>query len=153
MTPPYRIARFLPAMALLPLLPIFNIVLQAQVLPLPSHSLPFQSSIPRKVTARGFSQKFSAMSSNPANAAQQLPKFIAHREYVAADGPQNLAAGDLNGDGVPDLVVPNGNSTNVSVLLGNRDGSFRPFVLFYAGGADPFDVQIADFNGDGKNDV
>lgn len=153
MTPPYRIARFSPTVALLPLLLIFNVVLRAQVLPLRRNSLPTQSSIPSKTAARAFNQNFSAMSSNQANAAQQLPKFIAHREYVAADGPQNLAAGDLNGDGIPDPVVPNGNSTNVSVLLGNRDGSFRPFVLFDAGGAGPFDVQIADFNGDGKNDV
>src|SRR5262249_22286250 len=33
-----------------------------------------------------------------------LPKFIAHRDYVAADVPVNLAKGDLNGDGIVDLV-------------------------------------------------
>src|SRR5215470_10389506 len=32
-----------------------------------------------------------------------FPKFIAHRDYLAADTPENLAMGDLNGDGIPDL--------------------------------------------------
>jgi hypothetical protein len=86
-------------------------------------------------------------------ASTALPKFIVHRDYVAADVPVNLAMGDLNGDGIADLVVPNFNSTNVSVLLGKRDGSFRPLQLFDSGGVNPFDAVVADFNGDGKNDV
>jgi hypothetical protein len=79
-----------------------------------------------------------------------LPKFIAHRDYVAADVPQNLAKGDLNGDGVPDLVVPNFNARNVSVLLGKSDGSFQTVRLFDSGGVNPFDAVVRDFNGDGK---
>ena len=81
------------------------------------------------------------------------PNFVAHRDYVAADGPSNLAMGDLNGDRIPDLVVPNFNSTNVSVLLGNSDGSFQALQLFDSGGVGPFDAVVADFNGDGSNDV
>src|SRR5262249_43196787 len=89
-----------------------------------------------------------------ASASPTLPKFIAHRDYAAADAPVNLATGDLNGDGIADLVVPNfNNSTNISVLLGKRDGSFQPLQLFDSGGANPFDAVVADFNGDGKNDV
>jgi hypothetical protein len=86
-------------------------------------------------------------------APSPLPAFVDHREYVAADGPINIAIGDLNGDGIGDMVIPNTNSTDVSVLLGNRNGSFKQFVLFDTGGSDPFHVAIADFNGDGKNDV
>jgi len=83
-----------------------------------------------------------------------LPKFIAHRDYAAADAPVNFATGDLNGDGIADLVVPNfNNSTSVSVLLGKRDGSFQPLRLFDSGGSNPFDAVVADFNGDGNNDV
>jgi hypothetical protein len=82
-----------------------------------------------------------------------LPKFIDHRDYVAADAPANLAMGDLNGDGIPDLVIPNFNSREVSVLLGNHDGSFRTLRLFDSGGVGPFDAVVADFNGDAKKDV
>src|SRR5215471_5432534 len=80
-------------------------------------------------------------------ASATLPKFITHRDYAAADAPVNFAMGDLNGDGIPDLVVPNfNNSTSVSVLLGKRDGSFQPLQLFDSGGANPFDAVVADFN-------
>ena len=89
-----------------------------------------------------------------ATASATLPKFIAHRDYAAADAPVNFATGDLNGDGIADLVVPNfNNSTSVSVLVGKRDGSFQPLQLFDTGGASPVDAVVADFNGDGKNDV
>src|SRR5262249_15865387 len=60
-------------------------------------------------------------------ASATLPKFIAHRDYVAADVPVNVAMGDLNGDGISDLVVPTFNdSTKITVLLVKRDGRFEP---------------------------
>jgi len=147
MTPPYRFTLSRSAAAVLSLLFTFNVLSLAQDLSLPGGLRAAQ--VPSKAAKSGFHQE---VASSATTASLALPRFLAHREYAAANGPQNITVGDLNGDGIADLVVPNGNTSNVSVLLGNRDGSFQPFALFTAG-ALPFHVAIADFNGDGKNDV
>ena len=66
--------------------------------------------------------------------------------------PYGAATGDFNGDGFVDLVVQNYSTGNVSVLLGNGDGTFQPQVT-YAVGALPERVLVADFNGDGILDL
>ena len=58
-------------------------------------------------------------------------------------------AGDPNGDGRTDLAVANYGSGDVSVLLGNGDGTFQVQVRYAAGsepsalvvGAGPFTVS------------
>ena len=44
-----------------------------------------------------------------------------------------MAVGDFNGDGKADLAVANYNSNNVSVLLGNGNGTFQAAVNYGAG--------------------
>jgi hypothetical protein len=66
--------------------------------------------------------------------------------------PWSVAAGDLNGDGQPDLAVANRYSNDVSILLGNGDGTFLAAVN-YAAGSTPFSVAVGDFNADGKTDL
>ena len=65
--------------------------------------------------------------------------------------PNSVAVGDFNGDGVEDLVTSDAdlsdNSVNVSVLLGNGDGTFQNAVN-YAAGFGPHAVAVGDFNGD-----
>jgi hypothetical protein len=69
---------------------------------------------------------------------------------------QGLAVGDLNNDGIPDLVVANygqlNKTGNLAVLLGNGDGTFQQATLFSAG-VRPHDVVVGDFNNDGNPDV
>ena len=51
----------------------------------------------------------------------------------AAHIPYSVVVGDFNGDGKPDLAVANNFSNNVSVLLGNGDGTFQAAVNYAAG--------------------
>jgi large repetitive protein len=61
--------------------------------------------------------------------------------------------GDLNGDGMPDVVTPNGDpSTEVSVLLGTGDGHLGQSIE-YQTGADPHSLVLADLDGDGHLDI
>jgi FG-GAP-like repeat len=62
-------------------------------------------------------------------------------------GPRTVAVADLNEDGRLDLVTVNGDSKDVSVLLGRGDGSFEPERRF-AAGVRVTSARVADLNGD-----
>ena len=72
--------------------------------------------------------------------------------YGAGDGPSSVAIDDLNGDAKQDLAVANEWSGNVSVLLGNGDGTFQDAVNYGAGDR-PSSVAIDDLNGDANADL
>jgi len=97
--------------------------------------------------------------------AQTTPSFVAHREFIASvelgndlkSIPGLFAQGDVNGDGVNDLVVPSFDQflgeQVAMLLLGNRNGTFQAPVTFSTGGTATRQAVIGDFNRDGKNDV
>jgi uncharacterized protein (TIGR03437 family) len=62
------------------------------------------------------------------------------------------ATGDLNGDGIPDLVLETGNG-GISVSLGNGDGTFQAPISYPNSRVDVFNLVIGDFDGDGLPDV
>ncbi|MGB7639858.1 MAG: FG-GAP-like repeat-containing protein [Terriglobales bacterium] len=72
----------------------------------------------------------------------------------------SVAAGDLDLDGNPDLIVANANGDigscgqgTVGVLLGNGDGTFQPAVQYDAGGLLTSSAILLDVNGDGYLDA
>ena len=74
--------------------------------------------------------------------------------FAAGTAPRSIAVGDFNGDGFQDLVIPNINSGNATILLGNGSGGFTQATGSpIAAGSTPNSVAVADVNGDGKADL
>jgi hypothetical protein len=64
----------------------------------------------------------------------------------------SLMAGDMNNDGISDLVVGSGGSSQIRVLSGNGDGTFTPEAIASTGGRS-WQISLGDVNGDGNIDV
>ncbi|MCP3902685.1 MAG: DUF11 domain-containing protein [Planctomycetes bacterium] len=82
-----------------------------------------------------------------ANGAEPPCFPAAPDSYGAGDGPRSVAVGDLDGDLDPDIVVANGNSDDVSVLLNAGDGTLVAAVSYVAGDGPRF-VATGDLDGD-----
>ena len=73
-------------------------------------------------------------------------------KYQVGFGGQQSAAADLDGDGMPDLAVPNLDGNTVGVLFNQGNGTFADPV-YYPAGQRPTAVAAADLNGDGLPDL
>lgn len=90
---------------------------------------------------------------------QLAGNFLAARSFATPNGAQNLAVGDLDGDGFPDIVVASvvfksPDPGVVSVFLQNpaAPGNFL-FASTHPDGFTPQSVAIGDLNGDGRPDI
>jgi hypothetical protein len=63
-----------------------------------------------------------------------------------------VAIGDVNGDGIPDIVSGTEKGT-LSIALGYGDGTFRPPALISTPASSISAVKLGDFNGDQKLDI
>jgi len=85
------------------------------------------------------------------------PSFAVQQTAATGANPNSVTVADVNGDGMPDLIVANVTDSTVSVLLnttapGAAIPSFAAQQTF-ATGTSPTSVTVADVNGDGKPDL
>lgn len=66
--------------------------------------------------------------------------------------PKTVARGDVNGDGVLDIIAVNEAPTSVLAFLGRSGGGFDASVSVPTGAA-PAALVVGDWNGDGRDDV
>jgi hypothetical protein len=93
-----------------------------------------------------------AGATTPAADAGEGLLFRDQQRFSVGETPKSVAVADLNGDGGGDIVTANTSSNDISVLLGNGDGSFQPQQRFAAGDG-PISVAVVDLNGDGGLDI
>jgi hypothetical protein len=67
--------------------------------------------------------------------------------------PLGLVTSDFNGDQIADLATGNFASNNISILLGNGNGSFHAAAGALPAVSTPEGMATADFNGDGNADL
>jgi len=78
-------------------------------------------------------------------------KPITDSPFTTGKSPSRVAIGDLNSDGLADIVVTNYNSNNISVFIMNTMGIASTYTL--QTGKYPAGIAIADLDGDGKGDI
>ncbi len=72
--------------------------------------------------------------------------------YPVGHYPATVVAGDLNGDGITDIAIPNNMENTVTIYLGGRDGIKQAGPPIPVGHG-PECVAIGDLDGDGKADL
>jgi PKD repeat protein len=94
---------------------------------------------------------------NTTPAFASTPTFSAMRTFSAQTTVRALAVADINGDGKLDVAVSNYASNSISVFLNTTPDlaavpTFTP-ATNYSAGQNPYHVDFADINGDGKPDI
>jgi hypothetical protein len=67
--------------------------------------------------------------------------------------PANIVAGDINGDGITDIAIPNHEDNTVTIYLGGTNGIRQATGSPFPAGRGPKCVAIGDLNGDSKPDL
>ena len=76
--------------------------------------------------------------------------------FACGQNPNDIAVGDMNGDGNPDLIIANTQTPYITILLGDGKGGFAPSPHSpFATTSRPHvhGVAVGDFMGDGKLSV
>ena len=109
------------------------------------------------VVSNNASNTISVFSNTATSGVINSGSFATKVDFTTGTNPNDVAIGDIDMDGKPDLVVANFYSNTISVLRntatsGISSGSFATKVDFTAP-SHPYSVAIGDLDGDGKPDV
>jgi hypothetical protein len=93
---------------------------------------------------------------NTTATGSSVVSFAAPQSFSVGASPRSVALGDMNGDGMLDVVTADAGSNTVTVLRntaspGATSVSFSPQA--FAVGSSPVSVAVGDINGDGRGDV
>ena len=78
--------------------------------------------------------------------------FTGPTNIAVGSAPQEVVAGNFNGDADPDLAIVNQNTNNVTVLLGAAGAGFSAPAT-YAVGTTPLSATVGNFDGDADDDL
>jgi hypothetical protein len=79
------------------------------------------------------------------------PQAFATAGSLSSGSSGSAVTADFNHDGKPDLAVSSPSAGEVSILLGNGDGTFQAPVNYAVTYVNP--MAVGDFNGDGNPDL
>jgi subtilisin-like proprotein convertase family protein len=99
----------------------------------------------------GWSLDITTVPAVPAPPASCSAPTFSPTNFPTGVNPTNVAVADFNNDSKPDLAVTNQVSNNVSILLGNGDGTFAAQTLVN-NVASPYGIVAGKFNSDNNTD-